>query len=96
MRRGFQQYLLQIEFRAPLPEAREELLDSVITRRIIRHKKRKCRAFRLFPVIPGCDSKVLKRSAGGIATRRARPIRFVRGLAAGFAALRAAATAGTA
>ena len=35
------------------------------------------------------DSKVLKRSAGGIATRRARPIRFVRVLAAGFAALRA-------
>ena len=32
---------------------------------------------------------MLKRSAGGIATRRARPIRFVRGLAAGFAALRA-------
>ena len=29
MRRGFQQHLLQIEFRAPLPEAREELLDSV-------------------------------------------------------------------
>ena len=25
----------------------------------------------------GCDLKVLKRSAGGIATRRARPIRFV-------------------
>ena len=37
----------------------------------------------------GCDLKVLKRSAGGIATRRARPIRFVRVLAAGFAALRA-------
>ena len=36
-----------------------------------------------------CDLKVLKRSAGGIATRRARPIRFVRVLAAGFAALRA-------
>ena len=35
----------------------------------------------------GCDLKVLKRSAGGIATRRARPIRFVRGLAAGFAPL---------
>ena len=39
----------------------------------------------------GCDLKVLKRSAGGIATRRARPIRFVRVLAAGFAALRASA-----
>ena len=25
----------------------------------------------------GCDSKVLKHSAGGVATRRARPIRFV-------------------
>ena len=25
----------------------------------------------------GCDLKVLKRSAGGVATRRARPIRFV-------------------
>ena len=37
----------------------------------------------------GCVSKVLKCSAGGIATRRARPIRFVRVLAAGFAALRA-------
>ena len=35
----------------------------------------------------GCDSKVLKHSAGGVATRRARPIRFVRGLAAGFAPL---------
>ena len=32
---------------------------------------------------------MLKHSAGGIATRRARPIRFVRVLAAGFAALRA-------
>ena len=31
----------------------------------------------------GCDLKVLKCSAGGVATRRARPIRFVRGLAAG-------------
>ena len=40
-------------------------------------------------ILEGCDLKVLKRSAGGIATRRARPIRFVRVLAAGFAALRA-------
>ena len=44
---------------------------------------------RLAFVAAGCDLKVLKRSAGGIATRRARPIRFVRVLAAGFAALRA-------
>ena len=29
MRRRFQQHLLQIEFRIPPPEAREELLDSV-------------------------------------------------------------------
>ena len=28
--------------------------------------------------LTGCDSKVLKRSAGGIATRRARSPRFVR------------------
>ena len=39
--------------------------------------------------LAGCDLKVLKCSAGGIATRRARPIRFVRVLATGFAALRA-------
>ena len=33
--------------------------------------------FLFTPVPQGCDLKVLKRSAGGIATRRARPIRFV-------------------
>ena len=37
---------------------------------------RKARELEL-PVALGCDSKVLKRSAGGIATRRARPIRYV-------------------
>ena len=32
---------------------------------------------RITPRTFGCDSKVLKRSAGGVATRRARPIRFI-------------------
>ena len=53
------------------------------------HVKQGVHAFSTPAPSTGCDLKVLKRSAGGIATRRARPIRFVRVLAAGFAALRA-------